>query len=172
MSFPLFFLVDRGALIASKVNGEDMVGVMGAVNQLWIPGMPANYFLRDIERIDFAKEAVEPPAPSLEFDEDINRPNISVSGEYVVQEGNPIVFKGWASDFDCVISAVELSLDDGATWVECACPGATYDRLLYWTFTCEPLEAGMYRLQVRARNELGIMSPVPATHCFEVMPAA
>ena len=40
-SFPLDFLLERGAIVANRVNGEDIMSVMGATNQLWVPGLPA-----------------------------------------------------------------------------------------------------------------------------------
>ena len=52
-SFPLDFLLERGAIVANRVNGEDIMSVMGATNQLWVPGLPAKYFVRDIRDSTF-----------------------------------------------------------------------------------------------------------------------
>ena len=55
-SFPLDFLLERGAIVANRVNGEDIMSVMGATNQLWVPGLPAKYFVRDIREIRFTND--------------------------------------------------------------------------------------------------------------------
>ena len=55
-SFPLDFLLERGAIVANRVNGEDIMSVMGATNQLWVPGLPAKYFVRDIRDMDVVDE--------------------------------------------------------------------------------------------------------------------
>ena len=63
--FSLKMLIERGAIVVNKVNGEDVAGVMGGANQLWIPGLPAKYFLRDIVRIEFLSEQEEPVLPDF-----------------------------------------------------------------------------------------------------------
>ena len=170
MRFPLKWLIEKGAVVADKINGEDISQVMHAANQLWIPGFPAKYFIRDIVGIEFLDEEEPPDIPSFAKTEDdyTNRPNVAASGPYVGTVGEPMVFRGWASDYDKAIERVQLSMDGGTTWTDCDTPGATAERMVFWSFTYTPETTGVYQLRARAVNEDGDVSPQPAVHDFTV----
>lgn len=51
VSVPLGYAIGRHAVIGSELNGEDVLGALGATNQLWMAKTPANYFLRDVVEI-------------------------------------------------------------------------------------------------------------------------
>lgn len=171
VSFPLDFLIERGAIIADKINGENIADVMGCSNQLWIPGFPAKYFIRDIAKIDFTCEDEVPPLPDFTDDghDYTNRPNVSCKAEYVGRVGEPMIFKGWADDFDKRIVAVEFSLDDGTTWTCHETAGTDAVRWVWWMFEWTPQEEGMFSMKVRSVNEDGKVSPIPAVHNFQIM---
>ena len=172
-SFPLDFLLERGAIVANRVNGEDIMSVMGATNQLWVPGLPAKYFVRDIREIRFTNEEVPPViGPFVDDGHDYtNRPNVSCKAEYVGQEGQRMLFEGCADDVDKKITPVECSIDGGATWTLHDTSGADAVRWVWWNFEWNPETAGSYTMRVRAVNEDGIASPHPAEHRFEVLEA-
>ena len=171
VAFPLDFLIERGAVIADKVNGEDISLVMGCSNQLWIPGFPAKYFIRDIVDITFTNEDEPPALPDFQDDghDFTNRPNVSCRAEYVGHVGQAMKFEGWADDYDKRIVAVEFSLDGGETWRRHDTEGTDAVRWVWWTFEWKPEEAGHYTMLVRSVNEDGKTSPMPAAHCFEVV---
>lgn len=173
VTLPLDFLIEKGAVVANKVNGEDLLSVMGAANQLWIPGLPAKYFVRDIVGIRFTQEEEIPVIASFVDDgrDFVNRPNVSVKAEYTGRVGVPIVFEGWADDYDRRIAAVQFSLDGGATWTEYPTDGADAVRWVYWRFEYLPEKEGSYTIKVRSVNDEGDASPVAATHSFEVLPS-
>ena len=60
----LAWALEHGAVVASRVYGDLISEVMGASNQLWLAGVPAKYFIRDIVSIDFL-QLDEPPAPPV-----------------------------------------------------------------------------------------------------------
>ena len=171
VAFPLDFLIERGAVIADKVNGEDISLVMGCSNQLWIPGFPAKYFIRDIVDITFTNEDEPPALPDFQDDghDFTNRPNVSCRAEYVGHVGQAMKFEGWADDYDKRIVAVEFSLDGGETWRRHDTEGTDAVRWVWWTFEWKPEEAGHYTMLVRSVNEDGKTSPMPAAHSFEVI---
>lgn len=173
VSFPLDFLIERGAIIADKINGEDISKVMGCANQLWIPGFPAKYFIRDIASIRFTQQDEPPALPDFEDDghDYTNRPNVSCKAEPVGRVGEPMRFEGWADDFDKRIVAIEFSLDGGKTWTSRQTSGADAVRWVWWTFDWTPERPGSYSMHVRAVNEDRKVSPTPAVHAFEVEPA-
>ena len=170
VSLPLQPLIDRGAVVATRVNGEDIFDVMRARNQLWIPGLPAKFFVRDIVDIRFTEEDEPPVIP--EFVDDghdfINRPNVAVKADYAVRANRPMLLEGWAHDYDKAIAGVELSFDDGETWTQCPTQGATAERWVWWRFEFSPRTAGRNKVLARAVNEDGRKSPTPAAHFFDV----
>ena len=168
-SFPLDFLLERGAIVANRVNGEDIMSVMGATNQLWVPGLPAKYFVRDIREIRFTNEEVPPViGPFVDDGHDYtNRPNVAAKAEYVGRVGEPMEFTGWAHDFDKRIIAVEFSLDNGAHWTRYDLEGTTAERWVSWTFAYTPEAPGAYQMKVRSVNEDGDASPIAAVPTFE-----
>ncbi len=170
-SFPLDFLLERGAIVANRVNGEDIMSVMGATNQLWVPGLPAKYFVRDIREIRFTNEEVPPViGPFVDDGHDYtNRPNVAAKAEYVGRVGEPMEFTGWAHDFDKRIIAVEFSLDNGEHWTRYDLGDTTADRWVSWTFAYTPEAPGAYQMKVRSVNEDGDASPIAAVHTFEVL---
>ncbi len=171
VSFPLSFLVERGAIIVDKINGENIVDVLGCTNQLWIPGFPAKYFVRDIAAIDFSYQEEPPSLPDfIDNGHDFtNRPNVSCKAEFVGYVGESMLFEGWADDYDRRIVAIEFSLDGGASWVRHEAAGTDAVRWVWWRFEWTPEVAGDYSMRVRSVNEDGEASPVPAVHSFSVV---
>lgn len=171
VAFPLDFLIERGAVIADRINGENIADVLGCSNQLWIPGFPAKYFIRDIAKIDFTRENEVPPLPDFTDDghDYTNRPNVSCKAEHVGRMGEPMLFEGWADDYDKRIVAVEFSLDGGASWTRHDTSGTDAVRWVWWTFEWVPEESGMFQMMVRAVNEDGKTSPIAAVHNFQVL---
>ena len=170
VSFPTEFLIERKALVANKINGADLADVMGCANQLWIPGFPAKYFIRDIAEIRFSHQEVPPVLPDFQDDghDYANRPNVSCAAEFVGWGGEPMLFEGWADDFDKRIVAIEFSLDEGATWTGHPVEGADAVRWVWWRFEWTPMLPGSFAMMVRAVNEDGKASPSPAVFAFSV----
>lgn len=171
VSFPLDDLIERGAVVASKVGGEDVAQVMGAFNQLWVPGLPAKYFVRDIVDIAFTCEDEPPKLEPFEDDghDYVNRPNISLHAPFTAEVGKPIRLEGYADDYDRAIVAVQLSFDQGDTWTTFPVGDTTADRWVYWHFDYLPPTPGLYQCRARAVNEDGKVSPIAAVHQFEAM---
>ena len=169
-AFPLDFLIEHHAILATKANGEDISQSFGGANQLWIGGLSGRHFIRDIVKIDFTDEEKVPDIePMIQANGQFtNRPNVAAKGVRIHKLGNPIEFEGYADDFDRAIVAVEFSLDDGTTWSRCETPHTNAERWVYWHFTYLPEKAGCYVLKARAVNDCGETSPLPASHTFFV----
>ena len=172
VSLPFKPLIDRGAVVASRVNGEDIFEVVRARNQLWVPGLPAKFFVRDIVDIRFTEENEPPVIP--EFADDghdyTNRPNVAVKAAFTAHAHEQMRLEGWAHDFDQAIVSVELSFDEGDTWTAYPTEGASAERWVWWRFDFVPRRKGTHKVTVRAVNAAGEKSPTPATHRFEVLP--
>lgn len=177
-TFPLDWLYERGALIATCVGGEPIEQSFGGLNQLWIEGAAARLFVRDIVSVEFCT-LDDPQPPSFEADEMLfqNRPNAGIrcahdEGRGLVGAkphplGEPIEFEGYAYDFDRAIAAVEFSLDQGSTWTRYETPQCEAGRWVWWSFAYTPERVGSYELLVRSVNEDGKAGPVAARYGFD-----
>lgn len=170
-AFPLQFLIDKGAVVASQVNGAPVAETFGAVNQLWIPGLPAKLFIRNIVAIDFSYEDEVPSIPLFKDDgrDYTNLPNVSVESMPVAIVGFPLELKGYAYDFGKSVARVELSLDGGSSWLACELDDANADQLVQWTYTWTPKRPGDYTAWARSVNEDGKVSPHNAACRFSVL---
>lgn len=171
LSLPLDWALEHNAVVASRINGEELSGVMGSVNQLWLGGVAAKHFIRDIVAIDFLEMDVPPDPPrDVQTQTDFtNRPNVSAHGSRICTVGEPTTFSGYADDYGKRIVGVQFSLDDGRTWTTHEVPDAGCERLVQWRFVYIPHEAGSYLLKVRAVNEDGDVSPICAEVPFDAV---
>lgn len=172
-SLPLAWLLEKEALLAYQVNGEDLSASVGGSNQLWIPSAAAKYFARDVVEIVLSHEETLPPVPGEEEAKEIeyvNRPNAGITGSGGANTrhpvGEPVTFEGWADDYGRAITAIEFSMDDGETWTRHETHGTASGKWVYWRFAYTPESHGVYTLKVRSVNELGEVSPMAATVAF------
>ena len=86
----------------------------------------------------------------------------------VIKVGDQISFEGYADDFNTAISAVEFSLDGGATWTSYKTANASSRLWVYWNFDYVTEAPGTYRLDVRARAADGTVSPLASSVVFTV----
>ena len=163
---PLTYALEKNAMIVYKVNGEVLPD--GQTSQLWMPGTVAKYFTRDILDIEVTVEDEVPEviAAGDEYRVHVNIMNYADQAKFTA--GNPIVFEGYADDYDKAITAVEFSLDNGETWTTYEVEGASVDKWVYWYFTYTPEETGIYKMMVRAINEDGNVTPLASTLVFSV----
>lgn len=80
VALPLEYVMQRPSLIVYAINGEEMTGAVGGVNQLWLGSTSARYFVRNVETIAFETRAEVPPVPGTEAAGDTyaNVPNIGI----------------------------------------------------------------------------------------------
>ena len=82
--------------------------------------------------------------------------------------GEPLVFDGYVDDFERNVSAMQFSLDGGATWTTYQTAGAVIDKGVNWHFVYRPERPGRYLLKVRAVDGDGTVSDIVAEYAFEV----
>ena len=154
-------------MLVTDVNGAPLAESFGGVNQLWIRGCSAKYFLRDVVSIQtFDIDFVENPSFGPCGNQHRNRPNIaaSLSGEKrpSYRCGETICVEGWADDYDKAITAIRFCIDGSLSYTEMATPEAVAGRLTNWKFSYIAKTPGMHCLEVRAVNEDGKISPIAA----------
>ena len=92
-----------------------------------------------------------------------NKPNAGVTFLHegqIIPAGQPYEFTGWADAFGDHITAIEISLDNGATWTTYDVSASDSTKWVYWHFTYTP-EPGSYVIAVRAITEDGLVSMHP-----------
>ncbi|MFR3092252.1 MAG: PKD domain-containing protein [Eggerthella lenta] len=161
------YALEKNALLAYQVNGQELEAATGSSLQLWMPETVARYFTRGIVNIELtqrmrARRAAGGPCYR-------NKINImNYSDDCVFKAGDEITFEGVADDLGSPIAAIEFSFDNGRTWTSCDTDGATADKWVNWQFTTSFEEKGDYRMTVRAKTADGMVSPLAATLLFEV----
>lgn len=166
-TFSLDYLVEHDAMLVTDVNDAPIAESFGGMNQLWIQGCSAKYFLRDvvsIQTIDI--DFVEDPSFAPQGNQHQNRPNIAafLLGEKKLSYrcGETICVEGWADDYDKAIVAIRFRIDESSAYTEMATPEATVGRLTNWKFSYAAKTPGRHCLEVRAVNEDGKASPIAA----------
>ena len=165
---PLRYALEKNALLAYQVNGQELEAATGSSLQLWMPETVARYFTRDIVNIELTQEDAEPDVQQVDpcYRNKINIMNYADGCTFVA--GDEITFEGVADDLGSPIEAIEFSFDGGATWTSCATEGATADKWVNWQFSTSFEDAGDYRMTVRAKTADGMVSPLAATLLFQV----
>ena len=149
------YALEKNALLAYQVNGQELEAATGSSLQLWMPETVARYFTRDIVNIELTQEDAEPDVQQVDpcYRNKINIMNYS--DDCVFKAGDEITFEGVADDLGSPIAAIEFSFDNGRTWTSCDTDGATADKWANWQFTTSFEEKGDYRMTVRAKTADG-----------------
>lgn len=77
VAMPLAYAVGHHGVISFEINDEDLSASVGGNNQLWLAGVSANYFVRDIVEIRITHEEVVPANPGEDM-EYPNSPNVGL----------------------------------------------------------------------------------------------
>jgi len=169
-SYPaaLDHLKNHKAYLAYEFNGKRLSTVHGYPVQIWIEGMGAQAFVKQLSEIRVSKEPIEGMHLYRGWEKEnggfFNKPNMAIfytKAGQVIPAGKPFTFEGYADAFDEAITSIEISMDRCKTWTKHATPGATPDRWLYWYYTFTPPERGAYVICMRAITEKGLVSDMP-----------
>lgn len=158
-------LAANDALLVYEINGERLSIANGYPLWSFVPGMGAPSFVKQLNKLVVADDPVEElylyrgwVDENMEYGY-MNKPSCAFIGLYdgtVVDAGKPYTIEGFADAYDDPITAVEISLDRGNTWI-------TYEvdteigRWTHWNFTFTPQE-GAYVIMCRAVTEGGLVS--------------
>lgn len=88
ISLPLGYVTEHRGMIVYRLNDEPLSRSVGCTNQLWLSGVSAHYFVRDVKAIGVSRvnPAKLPPIPGSPASGDVyrNRPNVGVLGGYFI----------------------------------------------------------------------------------------
>ena len=173
------YLSGHAAYLVYEINGHRLSTVHGYPLQLWVDGMGAQAFVKQLSEIRVSSEPVERMQLyrgwKKENGEWFNKPNLAIfrtKDGQLVPAGKPFRFEGYADGFDQAISAIEVSMDRGKTWSRLDTPDTKTDKWLYWYFTFVPPRPDAYVISLRAITEKGLVSDRPFTLLVNAVSAA
>lgn len=169
-------LAEKGAYLVYEINGERLSWEDGYPVRIWYQnrGVPsAIRWTSELEVVDTDPSEVTVfegwelnEANTLDAADEgtwFNKPNAGIAHFHegqIIEAGKPYEFEGYAQGFDEHVTAVEFSLDNGATWKRLDTADSDPNKWVYWHFTYTP-EPGSYVLSVRAVTESGLVSATP-----------
>lgn len=167
VSMPLEYVLEKEAMLVYAIGDQRIPSAQGSV-QIWMPDTVAKYFTRQVTELELS---VRDDAPAVKTADDDWRVKVSLVNRMAKDTfavGDLIIFEGYADDCGIAIEALEFSMDGGATWTECKTDGAASDRWVCWSFAFEAEQAGTFKLDVRARNAEGLITPLSSSMVFTV----
>ncbi|HTV34101.1 MAG TPA: molybdopterin-dependent oxidoreductase [Methylocella sp.] len=184
-SLPIWKAVEDTTLIAYEMNGEPLPHWNGFPARIIVPGWTATYWVKHVTRIGALtkpfdgfwmktayripvgkfplverflsqENAVNMPITEILVNSLITSPNDGTS----VRAGHRLAIRGMAWDGGYGIISVELSPDNGESWVQ-ATLGEDFGNYAVrpWMHEFTPKARGTFSIKVRATNRLGQTQP-------------
>ncbi|MDO4573279.1 MAG: molybdopterin-dependent oxidoreductase [Clostridia bacterium] len=160
------------AYLVYECNGERLSWGAGYPLTTWNSGGIAPSFIRQVTEL----RVVEVPEEEVKiFDgwkyqdgeyvgEYLNKPMVGIFNLYegqILEAGVPHTFEGYADGLDKRVTAIEFSMDRGATWTSFDVSDTNRKNWVYWNFTYTPENVGAYVFSVRAVTEDGLVTVEP-----------
>lgn len=178
-TFKVDWLIEKKAILAFKMNGENLPSELGYPCTMFTEGTGASSSRRYITGLEFVDGAEvkkwknDVPGTLLPGEDDtyFNKP---VGAFLNVQDGqiftgtSSVTFEGYADGFNEQVTEVSFSLDQGKTWQTCDTSSSTIDRWIYWTYRIDGLEPGSYDLRMRIVTETGRVIPQDVNTVFHI----
>jgi len=171
--------MDDEVMIAYQMNGKDIPMLNGFPLKLVVPGWYATYWVGALHKIEvlnkpfdgfwMKKAYLAPDNPQgNEKSDSLSKKMVPVTTlalhsifvepepDAVVPSGKPCLVEGLAFDGGIEIKKVELSMDNGATWIESKLdPEISKYSWRRWRYNWTPSASGTYHLKVKATNAAG-----------------
>ena len=174
MSFPITYANNDAAMLAYELNGQRLSWALGYPLLAWFSGLPSS---NDVKSVKYITVTNEIPAnwqdvPKYHLTEDRDRKttgyytqaNVAIanlSEGQIIEAYQPYTFEGYAYACDAEITAVEFSLDRGATWTSYPVEGTDFNQWVWWNFTFTPEKEGAFVLMVRSVDSFGNVTETP-----------
>ena len=148
---------DYGAYLVLSIGGEPIQWGHGYPTVMWVGGIPAPDYRREVRKITVTTEEV---APTIEtklagYNGCFMDAGISLAEGQILPVGEPFTFEGYANSIGHAITKLELSFDKGETWVGTDIENADPTRWVWWSYEWTPAKTGSYTIAVRATDSTG-----------------
>lgn len=156
-----------------QVAGEPVKEEFGFPCFMYMPCMPADHAVREVDHIEATAASGSTYAPTNNywirgaktwFPERVITPNVGIMGleeGTIIEAYEPFTIEGWADAFHENIDAIEISMDNGKTWTKYDTSDTRPGRWVHWTFTFTPTKESAYTIMVRSVNDRGETTPEP-----------
>jgi len=173
--YPLEWQELYDSYLAIEMDGQPLTYQIGYPVMLVVPFGNAALNIKTISGLTVtADEFVLPPTYRGMWkggDEYANTPNVGMfdlrEGQ-IFNYGEEIEFTGYAHAMTDNIVGVEISFDQGASWISCPVENADPTRWVNWSFKWMPENTGAYVIMVRSLSEDGRATPEPVETLFNV----
>ncbi len=162
-------------LLVTEINGEPLGMLQGFPVQLWIPPLGGCHYTKRVVNLNFTNDATEARLfqgfTNPKTGEMFNKPNTAIfytAQGTIFPAGQPIELEGFADAYDVPMTAVEISMDKGATWTTYDLGETDVMRWVDWKFSFTPEKPGSYLIQVRGVAADGSVSTDPSQLFFNV----
>lgn len=174
-AFPLEKLAE--SYLVYKIGGEDLTWSTGFPCTNWTEGVDAQIFSKQINHYQVTDADLDYGANipcgwivggtsmshggDASASDDVqftNKPNTAIlhlPDGLIIKTGEAYTFEGVADAYDEAITAIEISLDNGNTWVTYDLGQTDPNKWTYWYFTWTPEVEGSYTISARAVTETG-----------------
>lgn len=139
-------ITDDNDLLVFEVNGQRLPWSAGFPVSYWRAGSDASVFAKQVRGVTFTDTQIRYAGSSdtpfyigRTFDGvAANIGNMNTHEGLVIPAGEPYTFEGYADGWYDQVTAVEFSMDQGATWTRFDVPDSDVNRWVRWSFTWTP----------------------------------
>lgn len=165
---------ENGGYLVLEIGGEPLRYKLGYPVMSWIGGTSATYHRMEVREITLSTADAEPGFNVgnrlMHGDEPwVNVPNVAIAelaeGQ-IIPAGEPHTFEGYAFAIANTIKTIELSFDQGATWVSFDIEEDDKTRWVWWNYEWTPPAPGAYTISVRGTTDTGEVSAFPVEIMF------
>lgn len=178
-TFKVDWLIEKKAILAFKMNGENLPSELGYPCTMFTEGTGASSSRRYITELQFSDAADvtkwknDVPGTLVPGTEDtfFNKPVaafMNVRDGQIFTNTSSVTFEGYADGYNEQVTDLSFSLDAGKTWQSCDTTSSTIDRWVYWTYRIDNLEPGSYDLRLRVTTETGRVIPQDVNTVFHI----
>ena len=178
-TFKVDWLIEKNAILAFKMNGENLPSELGYPCTMFTEGTGASSSRRYITGLSFSdasevkkwKNDVPGTLVPGEDDTYFNKPVaafLNVKDGQIFSDTSSVTFEGYADGFNEQVVEISFSLDQGKTWQTCDTSSSTIDRWIYWTYTIDNFEPGSYDLRMRVVTDTGRVIPQDVDTVFHI----
>lgn len=161
-------ITDGTCMIVYEMNGEPLEWKNGYPCVFVCGGTATGCYVKEVSDLIFAGSDTPLfdvngwPVSDVDTTK-YNKPNVGIIGlkdGQVIETGKAFTIEGYADAFEEQITAIEISMDRGATWKTFETPDTNIEQWVVWSYEFTPEVDGTYYFEVRAVNDTGKVTSI------------
>lgn len=159
---------ENGMYVVLEIGGETIPYGLGYPTQLYYPDC-AGTCIKEVSQITVvSREKTDNGELNAEFATYTNAAIANLAEGQILPVNEPHVFEGYAHQLAGNIVSIELSFDQGATWLNFPIENEDNSRWIWWNYEWTPTEPGAYTIALRATGIDGQVTRLPIEIMFNV----